>query len=150
MSDFMRKRLFIIGLLLAVLCSKTLVYAKDENLWEMRLYGWYVMMDDIFDLNKLYQDNRNMSSIEASEFLAGRALSYRREIYTQTEKLAAENMGYVIDEEGYADFELYSRVPNSSYGGTDSPFVLFSVSSGDYCRLNVSSDELKEFIEKTQ
>ena len=95
MSDFMRKRLFIIGLLLAVLCSKTLVYAKDENLWEMRLYGWYVMMDDIFDLNKLYQDNRNMSSIEASEFLAGRALSYRREIYTQTEKLAAENMGYV-------------------------------------------------------
>ena len=35
MSAFMRKRLFIIGLLLAVLCSKTLVYAKDENLWEI-------------------------------------------------------------------------------------------------------------------
>ena len=83
MSDFMRKRLFIIGLLLAVLCSKTLVYAKDENLWEMRLYGWYVMMDDIFDLNKLYQDNRNMSSIEASEFLAGHCLTDGRFIHKQ-------------------------------------------------------------------
>ena len=66
MSDFMRKRLFIIGLLLAVLCSKTLVYAKDENLWEMRLYGWYVMMDDIFDLNKLYQEDRKSTRLNSS------------------------------------------------------------------------------------
>ena len=88
----MKKKVCIILTLIAVICSQIPVYAKDENLWEMRLYGWYVMMDDIFDLNKLYQDNRNMSSIEASEFLSGRALSYRREIYRQTEKLAAENM----------------------------------------------------------
>ena len=89
----MRKRLFIIGLLLAVLCSKTLVYAKDENLWEMQLYGWYVKMDDVYDLNELYQENPHMTRKEAAQFLIERAGNYRSDIYKQSEMLTLEICG---------------------------------------------------------
>ena len=75
---------------------------KDENLWEMQLYGWYVKMDDVYDLNELYQENPHMTRKEAAQFLIERAGNYRSDIYKQSEMLTLEICGYVIDEEGYA------------------------------------------------
>ena len=102
----MKKKVCIILTLIAVICSQIPVYAKDENLWEMQLYGWYVKMDDVYDLNELYQENPHMARKEAAQFLIERAGNYRSDIYKQSEMLTLEICGYVIDEEGYGDFQI--------------------------------------------
>ena len=94
----MKKKVCIILTLIAVICSQIPVYAKDENLWEMQLYGWYVKMDDVYDLNELYQENPHMTRKEAAQFLIERAGNYRSDIYKQSEMLTLEICGYVIDE----------------------------------------------------
>ena len=146
----MKKKVCIILTLIAVICSQIPVYAKDENLWEMQLYGWYVKMDDVYDLNELYQENPHMTRKEAAQFLIERAGNYRSDIYKQSEMLILGICGYVIDEEGYGDFQLYSFLPNASYAGPDVPYTLASVSSTKYYPLNESEDELKKFIKESQ
>ena len=49
----------IIGMASVLFLHSGNVYAEMGEVYDMRLYGWYVTESDIYDLNKEYRENKD-------------------------------------------------------------------------------------------
>lgn len=69
----MKNRVFITSCLICVILSIQPVYAEMHSLSEIRLYGWHVTLEKVYDLNEMYQKNSNINKTAAVKFLIQRA-----------------------------------------------------------------------------
>lgn len=71
----------IIGMASVLFLHSGNVYAEMGEVYDMRLYGWYVTESDIYDLNKEYRENKDFDNNDAVEFLMKRAEQYGQGVY---------------------------------------------------------------------
>ena len=147
MGQLKKVIIFLIGLFL--IFGSHIVYAEKMDISEIGFDGWYITLEDIYALNEEYQKNPNLEIEEAAEFLRERAAKYKEDMdYVH----GTDIMGLVIrpdNDIGYMDYRTTMFLPYlSSYAGYSDVISLIAFYSDDFCRIDVSREELQEFIER--
>ena len=144
---FMKKMLsVIIGMASVLFLHSGNVYAEMGEVYDMRLYGWYVTESDIYDLNKEYRENKDFDNNDAVEFLMKRAEQYGQGVYPRADSEDDFRGGWVVDEDGCIRFGIWN-VDSASSSLAKIDLFLDEPINGTICSINAPENELKNFME---